>query len=217
MATLEKQILDHLGAFIRREKYQPSKEEDHCIKKYDMSPPMYVAAFFTLDLKALWPDSPKPTIVPHKSPLTASTPPSPTSTPAPTPTPTPTPAPIPPHPTSPTPPTTIPTTTPRLQYRPPPPPNGALTPRWLAIWGIAAITAGAFATTFYSSKIAARQCIQCFIDVEDKKSQLYLTVRQLLKDHHPDAHVYFRKEKNLDRVEGVDRGEYVEQAEKKKE
>lgn len=71
------------------------------------------------------------------------------------------------------------------------------TPLWLNVWGLGAITAGAFTTTYYSSKVAARQCIQCFIDLEDKKSALYKATRELLEQNHKDASVYFKNEKHL--------------------
>lgn len=73
-------------------------------------------------------------------------------------------------------------------------------PRWITIWGIAAITAGAFAGTYLTSKMAARNCLQCLLDVENKKSELYQTTRKLLAEHHPDANKYFKSEKHKDQL-----------------
>ena len=192
MPTLEKQILDHLGHWIRKEKYQPFPEEQECIKAYDRTPIYYTVGNFllwgsvavlTIDFRSLlYGDAPitKP----------STTTPSPAAV---TPTP-PTTCPVSPNPhkplsTSPAYPSLPTTQAPKPRF---------VTPRWLSIWGVAAVTAGAFATTYYSAKLASRSCIQCFIDVEDKKSQLYLTTRQLLKEHHPDAQYYFKREKRAE-------------------
>ncbi|KND03618.1 uncharacterized protein SPPG_01094 [Spizellomyces punctatus DAOM BR117] len=151
---LEKQILDHLGHFIRSQGYTPNEQEATCIKVYDNSPIFYTfanfvvwgsMAYYTLDMRSLFPKS------------------------------------------TPTPPKTVPAA---LSH-----PSRTPVPRWITLWGIAAITAGAFATTYYTSKVAARSCLQCFLDVDNKKSELYLATRKLLADHHPDAKKFFMQEK----------------------
>lgn len=45
---LEKQILDHLGHFIRANKHASTKEEQACISQYDYSPIKYAVANFAL-------------------------------------------------------------------------------------------------------------------------------------------------------------------------
>lgn len=62
--------------------------------------------------------------------------------------------------------------------------------------GILAVSAGAFTTMMYTSKIASRTCLQCLLDGEEKKSDLNRAVRRVLKDHHPTAHKFFDAEQN---------------------
>ncbi|KAJ3391816.1 hypothetical protein HDU92_008782 [Lobulomyces angularis] len=68
-------------------------------------------------------------------------------------------------------------------------------PMWLNLFGVVAISAGAFSTVFYSSKMASRSCLQCFLDTKDKKSELYNAVRKNLKEYHPNHQKMFDKEK----------------------
>jgi hypothetical protein len=68
-------------------------------------------------------------------------------------------------------------------------------PKWMSLWGAAAISAGAFGTMYMTTKYAARTCLQCIIDVRDKNSEFYKTARKLLKDHHPQADGYLSREK----------------------
>ncbi|KAJ3091319.1 hypothetical protein HK102_000962 [Quaeritorhiza haematococci] len=68
-------------------------------------------------------------------------------------------------------------------------------PRWISMFGVVGISAGAFATVWFSSKLAARDCLQCLINTRDKKTELYKTVRKVLGEHHPNAHKFFAKEK----------------------
>ncbi|KAJ3052215.1 hypothetical protein HK097_006711, partial [Rhizophlyctis rosea] len=87
MPTLEKQILDHVGHFIRKEKYQPSAEEQECIKSYDRTPVYYTVgnfllwgsvAILTIDFRSLLYGDP-PTAKPPGATIisTPSTPPAP--------------------------------------------------------------------------------------------------------------------------------------------
>jgi hypothetical protein len=50
---------------------------------------------------------------------------------------------------------------------------------------------------YLGAKISAQSCLQCFLDVENKKSELYSATRLLLKTHHPNAQAYLDVEKNL--------------------
>ncbi|KAI8823458.1 uncharacterized protein EV422DRAFT_521108 [Fimicolochytrium jonesii] len=193
MTYVEKQILDHIGYFIRSQNYRPSPEEARCIKVYDSAPLAYglanfvmwgSLAYYTLDFRAFFATRDQLAMAQQD---------------------------------------TAAAVTKKLSTPPPPAsaaPNGAqaaaqtiansakaaaikaasrtrpVQPLWITLWGVAAITGGAFASTYYSSKLAARQCIQCFLDVEDKKSGLYRVTRQLLKEHNPDHGKFFAQERH---------------------
>ncbi|KAJ3012609.1 hypothetical protein HKX48_006194 [Thoreauomyces humboldtii] len=179
MSFLEKQILDHLGYFIKTTQHVPSEQEQKCIATYDRAPVYYglanfliwgSMAYYTLDFRAFFTNkSQQPQPTPSAS--------SPSSSPS-----------------------SASTSRARQQSHFAPkmstlPRSKPLMPAWITLWGIAAITGGAFAGTYYTSKWAARDCLQCFIDVDDKKSKLYQATRDLLKEHNPDARRYFDAEK----------------------
>ncbi|TPX62289.1 hypothetical protein PhCBS80983_g00533 [Powellomyces hirtus] len=178
MVFLEKQILDHLGYWIQTSKHQLSPEEKECVKFYDKSPIYFGIANF-----AVW-----GSLAYYTLDFRAFFNPNANTTASPPPTQAPVKQMVSAQPLSRT-----PKFTPAVR---------PVMPAWITLWGIAAISAGAFASTYYTSKWAARQCLQCFIDMEDKKSQLYLATRQLLKEHNADAEQYFKIEKHrLKRIE----------------
>ncbi|KAJ3149129.1 hypothetical protein HDU86_007072 [Geranomyces michiganensis] len=205
MVFLEKQILDHIGYFIASNKYQLSPEEKKCVAFYENAPIYYglanfavwgSMAYFTLDFRSFFPNQTQrqqqqqqqqyqqqqqanlqKTSKPHPQNSVAAQKPdvaNPNKQPA--------------FPT--------PTRAGKAAAMPLPRAARPVMPAWITLWGIAAISAGAFASTYYTSKWAARQCLQCFIDVEDKKSELYKTTRRLLQEHNPDADKYFKDEKH---------------------
>ncbi|KAI9090054.1 hypothetical protein DFS34DRAFT_597742 [Phlyctochytrium arcticum] len=188
---LEKQILDHVDYFIKREKYIPNQQETVCIKKYEYSPYLYTlanfvlwgnVAYYLIDMRSL--------TGPGLRKATADV-----NTPSATKTATPTAADSIPKASS------TSTTAARRTI----PPAGSIKPprvliqrpvmpRWIALWGMAACTAGSFAGIYYTSKLAARDCIQCILNEDDKKSELYKTVKTLLVEHHPDARTFLAEE-----------------------
>ncbi|KAJ3185595.1 hypothetical protein HDU87_000218 [Geranomyces variabilis] len=226
MVFLEKQILDHVGYFIASTKHQLSPEEKKCVDFYDNSPIYYglanfaiwgSMAYFTLDFRSFFPNHQQrqqqqqqqqqeqqqqqqqqqqqkprpPRTPPPASPVSQPAPRDPFAIQHP-------PAPIrnaanPRHPAFPAPARAASA----AKKLPLPRAVRPVMPAWITLWGIAAISAGAFASTYYTSKWAARECLQCFIDVEDKKSELYKTTRRLLKEHNPDADKYFKIEKHF--------------------
>ncbi|KAJ3272556.1 hypothetical protein HK104_004448 [Borealophlyctis nickersoniae] len=217
LAPLEKQILDHLRYYTHSQSHALSQEEEKCMSDYTysgISTALFnitiwgTVTFHLIDFRSFWPDKsssstpypPLPSLAEAKA-ATHTPPPSSPSSSAPTTQPhrgsllT---IPRSPQPTQPAPPTPKP-----VAFR------GALnshSPRWLMVWGLGSILSGAAASTFLMYKRSARQCIQCLVDVEDKKSGLYQATRKLLKEYHPDAPVYFRHEKfkeNLEQREGV--------------
>ncbi|KAI9206076.1 uncharacterized protein BJ171DRAFT_473600 [Polychytrium aggregatum] len=74
--------------------------------------------------------------------------------------------------------------------------NPKVMPRWLQLFGVVGISAGAFATVYWSSKYAAKSCVQCFVDTQDKKSELYKTTIQILKQYHHNPKEFLDKERH---------------------
>lgn len=75
------------------------------------------------------------------------------------------------------------------------PRNKKTLPTWLLMYGLLAVTGGAFSTVWISSKYAARSCVQCLLDVKDKKNEMYLALKGLVKEHHPQSKAFFEREK----------------------
>ncbi|KAJ3151575.1 hypothetical protein HDU89_002018 [Geranomyces variabilis] len=224
MVFLEKQILDHIGYFIASNKYQLSPEEKKCVDFYDNSPIYYglanfavwgSMAYFTLDFRSFFPNrqqrqqqqqQQQQEYQQHQQQQQQQQKQQQQKQPARTPQPTPR-NPVAIQQSS----ASLPDATNPKQPAFPTPARAAsvakklplpraarpVMPAWITLWGIAAISAGAFASTYYTSKWAARECLQCFVDVEDKKSELYKTTRRLLKEHNPDADKYFKIEEHL--------------------
>ena len=64
----------------------------------------------------------------------------------------------------------------------------------MLVWGAVAVTSGVFGSLYFSSKAAARQCLQCFVDLKDKESRMHRVAKELLLAHHPDAQKFMIKE-----------------------
>ncbi|KAI9011350.1 hypothetical protein BC832DRAFT_538368 [Gaertneriomyces semiglobifer] len=180
---IEKSILDHLGAFISTTNYKLSPQEEECKARYERSPVTYGVlnfliwgsiAVYTLDFRALLGGvSPKGQAAAVQDVLQKNG--APKSVP------------VAPLANAPKPRLTI---SQRLAGS-----GRPVQPLWISVWGLVAITGGVFAGTYFASRFAAKQCLQCFVDVEDKKSELYKATRMLLKDYHPTADAFFAKEK----------------------
>lgn len=66
---------------------------------------------------------------------------------------------------------------------------------WMSAWGVVAAVAGAFAGVVYTTRLAHRTCFQCVLDIRDKQTLFHQATREVLKNHHPDASAYFKREK----------------------
>ena len=61
----------------------------------------------------------------------------------------------------------------------------------------ATVVTAPMAGMYLGAKVSCQSCLQCFLDVEDKKSELYAVTKLLLETHHPNARAYFAAEKNV--------------------
>ncbi|KAJ3296418.1 hypothetical protein HDU79_006649 [Rhizoclosmatium sp. JEL0117] len=68
-------------------------------------------------------------------------------------------------------------------------------PIHLKLFGMVAVAAGGFGSTYLLVRRYHRSCLQCIIDSRDKTSDFYKATREIMKQHHPDANDYFKFEK----------------------
>jgi hypothetical protein len=60
-------------------------------------------------------------------------------------------------------------------------------------FGAFSIASGLLSAMFFSSRFAARDCIQCFTNIQDEKQEMALQVKKLLLKHHPRPNAFIPK------------------------